>query len=268
MMRQTGAAVNRRVARRERTGGNTVKTMDNSTGRKRGKPARPKPSRTGRHADALRREGQIVKAAIRFFAEVGFGGQTRELARRIGITQPLLYRYFPSKERLIERVYREVYLRRWDPDWETLIADRSLTLEERLTRFYRAYACAIFNYEWVRIFVFSGMRGVGINRRYLRIVRERLLKPICREIRAEAGLPDFAAIPLTPEELELAWSLHGGFFYMAVRKWIYHLPIPKDLDGTIAREAKTFARGAPSVVKDILAAAQSNLVAKRTSSWT
>ena len=210
-------------------------------------------SRYGRRENAQRREEQIVKAAIRFFAEVGFGGQTRELAHRIGITQPLLYRYFPSKERLIERVYREVYLRRWNPEWETLLADRSLPLAERLTQFYRAYARAIFNYEWVRIFVFSGMRGVSINRRYLRIIRERLLKPICREIRAEAGLPDFAAVPLTSAELELAWSLHGGFFYMAVRKWIYRLPIPKDLDGTIAREAKAFAWGAPGVVKEILA---------------
>ncbi|MBM3554886.1 MAG: TetR/AcrR family transcriptional regulator, partial [Alphaproteobacteria bacterium] len=206
----------------------------------------------GRREDARRREEQIVKAAIRFFAEVGFGGQTRELADRIGITQPLLYRYFPSKERLIERVYREVYLRRWNPEWEALLADRSLPLAERLAQFYRAYARAIFNFEWVRIFVFSGLRGVGINRRYLRIIRERLLKPICREIRAEAGLPDFDAVPLTSAELELAWSLHGGFFYMAVRKWIYRLPIPKDLDGTITREAKMFARGAPGVVREIL----------------
>ena len=44
------------------------------------------------------REQQIVDEAIQFFAEVGFGGRTRELAKRIGITQPLLYRYFPTKE--------------------------------------------------------------------------------------------------------------------------------------------------------------------------
>ena len=40
------------------------------------------------------RERQIIQAAIRFFAEVGFAGRTRELAERAGITQPLLYRYF------------------------------------------------------------------------------------------------------------------------------------------------------------------------------
>ena len=40
------------------------------------------------------RERQIVDGAIRFFAEVGFEGQTRELAKRLGITIPpsILYR--------------------------------------------------------------------------------------------------------------------------------------------------------------------------------
>ncbi len=61
------------------------------------------------------RERLIVREAVAFFAEVGFDGQTRELARRIGITQPLLYRYFPSKDALIDRVYQEAYLNRWNP---------------------------------------------------------------------------------------------------------------------------------------------------------
>ena len=59
----------------------------------------------------------IVNEAIRYFAEVGFSGQTRELARRIGVTQSLIFRYFPTKEDLIDRVYQEGYLRRWNPYW-------------------------------------------------------------------------------------------------------------------------------------------------------
>ena len=38
------------------------------------------------------REQEIIDEAVQFFAEVGFGGRTRDLAKRIGITQPLLYR--------------------------------------------------------------------------------------------------------------------------------------------------------------------------------
>ena len=56
------------------------------------------------------REQEIIDEAVQFFAEVGFGGRTRDLAKRIGITQPLLYRYFPTKDDLIERVFKEVYL--------------------------------------------------------------------------------------------------------------------------------------------------------------
>ena len=51
------------------------------------------------------REQLIIDGAIQFFADVGFAGQTRELAQRLGITQPLLYRYFPTKQDLIEKVY-------------------------------------------------------------------------------------------------------------------------------------------------------------------
>jgi AcrR family transcriptional regulator len=65
------------------------------------------------------REQMIVQEAIRFFAEVGFEGQTRELARRLGITQPLIFRYFPTKDDLIERVYQEVYLPGGRSCWKT-----------------------------------------------------------------------------------------------------------------------------------------------------
>ena len=46
------------------------------------------------------REQQIVQAAIRFFAESGFSGSTRELAARIGVVHGLLFRYVPTKEAL------------------------------------------------------------------------------------------------------------------------------------------------------------------------
>src|SRR5215813_6652765 len=73
-----------------------------------------------RNMRAADRERLIVDQAIRFFAERGFDGQTRELARRMGMTHSAIYRHFPSKEALIERVYQEVYLSRWSPDWGPL----------------------------------------------------------------------------------------------------------------------------------------------------
>ncbi len=216
-----------------------------------GSPRVPE-SRRRKRLPRSEREQMIVEEAIRFFAEVGFEGQTRELARRLGITQPLIFRYFPTKEDLIERVYQEVYLSRWNPWWEELLEDRSLTLEERLTDFYRAYTKAIFTYEWVRIFVYSGLKGVNINKRYLALIRDRVLKRIMRELRAANGLPDPEKVAFTEPELELAWGLHGSIFYIAIRKWIYEVAIPSDIEGVIAAEVESFMNGAPKVVARLI----------------
>ncbi len=105
------------------------------------------------------REQEIVRGAVKFFAEFGFEGQTRELAKRLGITQPLLYRYFPTKDALVERVYQEVFLRRWNPFWEELLIDRKRPLKERLTEFYQDYSKAILTYEWVRLLCFLASRA-------------------------------------------------------------------------------------------------------------
>src|SRR6185312_5879850 len=64
------------------------------------------------------RRKEFVAKATEFFAEEGFGGGTRALARRLGVTQPLLYRYFPSKDDLIKEVYRTVYLEPLGDGWE------------------------------------------------------------------------------------------------------------------------------------------------------
>ncbi|HEM45953.1 MAG TPA: TetR/AcrR family transcriptional regulator [Alphaproteobacteria bacterium] len=86
------------------------------------------------------REKAVVEAAADFFAEHGFSGSTRALARQLGVTQALLYRYFPSKGALIERVFESVFLERWDPGWTGLLTDRSRPLQHRISAFYQAYA--------------------------------------------------------------------------------------------------------------------------------
>ena len=135
------------------------------------------------------RERLIARGAVAFFCEVGFGGQTRELAKRLGITQPLLYRYFPNKEALIDRVYQEVYLNRWDPHWEEVLDDHTRPARERVVAFYREYAKAVLSYEWIRIFMFSGLRGMNLNSRYLTLVRDRIYTRVIREVRLAYGLP-------------------------------------------------------------------------------
>ncbi len=194
------------------------------------------------------REKLIVAGAVQFFAEHGFEGQTRELARRLGITQPLLYRYFPSKAALIERVYSEFFVNRLDARDEQALIDRAVPLRQRLTRFYLAYAKRTVTYEWVRIYMFSGLKGVGLNARYQKLLRARVFAPVIGEIRAELGIKPPPALKLTEAEFEHVWDLHASIFYLGVRKWIYGMQWPEELETAISRRIAAFLDGVPHVV--------------------
>ena len=196
--------------------------------------------RKKRLSSAERRQEFITKA-VEFFSEEGFESSTRELARRLGVTQPLLYRYFPSKDDLIREVYQTVYLNRWKPEWDELLRDRSRPVRQRLQEFYEAYTDAIFTREWIRIYLFSGLKGVDINRWYVGLVDDRILKCVIAEYRHEAGLPEQAEP--SPTELELAWVMHGGIFYYGVRTYIYESPVLEDKSRMISDALDVFLAG-------------------------
>ncbi|MCU1760932.1 TetR/AcrR family transcriptional regulator [Pseudomonas sp. 14P_8.1_Bac3] len=204
---------------------------------------------TARRLSPEVRENQIVQKAIEHFATCGFSGSTRELARQLDITQPLLYRYFPSKEALIDRVYEEVY--QWDSSWEAMIKDRSEPLQSRLVRFYTSYAKVILRREWIRIFVFAGLTREGINDRYLAKLRERVFIPVIAEIRHAHGLAPSSGETINEKELELIWSLHASIFYIGVRKWIYDLPVTEDIDALIDQMVDAFLNGSPHVLQQV-----------------
>ena len=187
------------------------------------------------------RRRDFIRKAAELFSEEGFDGGTRELARKLGVTQPLLYRYFPSKEELIKEVYRTVYVDRWKTEWDDLLSDRSRPIRVRLEQFYRDYTDTIFTREWMRIYLFSGLKGFAINRWYVGMIQDRILARIVEEYRHEAGLPpqDKPA----PAELELAWVLHSGIFYYGVRKHIYESPVLEDKDRVIANALDVFLEG-------------------------
>lgn len=207
----------------------------------------PEPDKVRRRLPRSERERLIVDEAIRFFAEVGFEGQTRALAQRLGVTQPLLYRYFPDKESLIERVYEEVFEGGWDPEWEVMLADRSQPLAARLHRLYRLYTLENFTYERVRLFMFAGLKDRAIASRYLAFLREHLFIPLAREMRASAGL-DAAAQP-SEAEIEVAAGLHGAIGYVGLRRWVYQTSVEIDVEAAVAALIEAFVHGAPGAAK-------------------
>lgn len=211
-----------------------------------------RPNRPRRYMRASEREQFILEEAVRFFAEHGFEGQTRELAKRIGITHSAIYRHFPSKEALIERVYEHIFVSRWNPDWATLITDRSRSLHDRLTEFYLQYVERVFHYDWVRIFVFSGLRGFDITQRYLDIVRREVIEPACLELRHELGLPGSDGERPSERETELLWGLHGRIFYLAIRRFVYRTPTPESLEDAVRDGVTSFIVGGPAIFRSIL----------------
>jgi len=186
-----------------------------------------------RRLDPAARREEIIRAAVAYFAEVGFGGPTRELAQRAGVTQALLYNYFASKAELREAVFERVYLGRIAPHWLPELRDRSLALRQRLCRFYGEYTQAIFTYEWMRIFMWAGLDGDALNRRYLEHLSGLLLAPMREEVLAEAA-------GRWAPQMEDVWNLHGGIIYLGIRRFIYHQPVPEDLTPVIEAAVERF----------------------------
>lgn len=165
------------------------------------------------------RERHIVDGAIAFFAEHGFDAQMRELAAAIGVTHALVYHYFPTKQALVDRVYLEVYEGRWKPEWDAMLDSRTLSVEEKLVRFYVDYASTVLTREFVRILIFSGLTNRTITDRFFQLLETRLFPRLIRETRRHRGCRSRAKT--TVREHELLMGLHGGVFYGGMRAFIY-----------------------------------------------
>jgi AcrR family transcriptional regulator len=207
------------------------------------------PEQRRRRLEPEDREREIIDGAIAFFAEVGFDGGLRDLAKRLGITHQNVFRYFPTKEALIERVYKEVYLSRWQPEWEIILHDTAQPLESRLVTFYESYFPMIYRYDWVRIFVFAGLRGVSITQRYLNLIQKKVVEPLGFDLRRLAGLEEHPDRALSAGELEIAWSLHGDLLYLAIRRWVYNMKAPQDVRPFIRGAVIRFLEGAPAAMR-------------------
>ena len=179
------------------------------------------------------RRRQIVDGAVAFFADVGLDGNTRDLAKRLGVTQSLLFNYFASKSDLLEAVYEHVYLNRLSDDWPTLLTDRDRSIRDRVLQFYDVYSKLIFQYEWMRIFMFSGLAGAELNRRYLDHLRQVIFIPLLAEMQAASRHPDTV-------QMEDLWNLHGGIVYIGIRQHIYQVPCPANPTEAITRAVDRF----------------------------
>jgi AcrR family transcriptional regulator len=213
-----------------------------------GGPTHPIKTRK-RHPPEERRR-LIIESAIEFFSKHGFDGSTHQLATYIGVTQPLIYQYFPTKDDLIEAVYETLFVNRWKDEWDVILSDRSRKIENRLIEFYTDYAKVVHEPNWTRVFLYSGLRGLEINRRYTSIVAERAIRRICIEVRDAFNFVGLAKAPLSVAETESAWMLHASIFYYGVRRFVYQLDVEAGSDELIRTAVTLYLRGVTGIAEN------------------
>ncbi|WP_158266687.1 TetR/AcrR family transcriptional regulator [Alsobacter soli] len=196
---------------------------------------------------ALERREEILLAAIDFFAEHGFSGSTHVLAAAIGVRQALLYRYYESKDALVEAVFGRVAGNRWTHDLPAILGDRSRPLADRLADVYRAYASQDDG-PAIRLLMRAALDGLPLPSRRGGALTDQIFAPLLDQLRHEAGLPTTDARPMSPPERDMLMLLHGAVVFQGVREHIYRAPVP-DRDAVIGLYVETFLAGARHMMR-------------------
>jgi len=189
------------------------------------------------------RRAMILEQAAEFFAANGPAASTRALAQALGVTQALLYRYFPSKEALVRAVYRERFASRWDPSWSSLLLAPDRTLRERLAAFFGAYMERLGAADY-RLWMRAALEGRSFTSLYHADLVENVLLPIVAGLRAEAGLQTLAERPAMYGELEIVFNIHGALTFLRIRRDIYGAPVHPDTAAATELHVAIFLPGA------------------------
>ena len=171
---------------------------------------------------------EILDAVQRQFAEHGFHGTpTRHLAEAAGVSEALLFKYFPTKEKLYAEMLQHVcrHCSEERAEWKTLPAS-SMTLVLLVHRLVRKLALG----EGVeagesrlhnRLMLHSLLADGEFARQFMGIVSESTIDAMARSVMAAAACGDCVVPPATLAEARLrAWTtLHA-----AVMTMLYRLP--------------------------------------------
>ena len=197
-------------------------------------------SRPTPRLDPAQRKAMILDKAIAFFADYGLTAQTRALANAIGVTQRLLYRYFPSKAQLLREVYDAAILAPFKAVWLVQLTDRSRPVRERLIAFYRDYSANVLTKRWLRLFLYASLGESDMAPDYIQAIVAQLLDTIADETAHELAIVMPADARLSRE---IAWILHGSISHYAIRHHVYGASQECDPDLVVSLHVETFLAG-------------------------
>jgi AcrR family transcriptional regulator len=207
----------------------------------------PVRSRSAQRLRPGERERQIYLEAAKLFAERGFEAGTPELAERLGIAQPLLYRYFRNKDDLIQKVYSKAHASEaiWNA-WEKIFDQTQKPFRDRLVDFYISYSETTWSYMFTRMALWANLSRPDLNSIYYAGVRTRIFPKIIRGMREHLGVIKSDARP-TKLEFELVHSLHGMIYHLAIRRWVHTKPFRDNVRALIELKVDLFLYGAAEI---------------------
>jgi len=193
-----------------------------------------------------RRKAMLDDASVHF-AEYGFESTTRDIADALGVTQALIYKHFESKEDLIEQTLERNFAANAD-DGPWIDPDRPI--RDELLRFYCGFVGRSSEVR-MRLFIRAGLDGRSWPTRRGHKLNSGLFVPIIAALRVRAGLPFFDTLPAMRGERELVMTLHASMVFLGIRRHIYGMVMPDNLDDVVGLYVSNFLAGADSTIRGL-----------------
>lgn len=194
------------------------------------------------------RKALILDRAADYLSENGFPLRTRKLAAACGISQRLIYYFFPNKSALIDEVYASAIQGPFKAIWFAELSDRSRPVADRLRHFYKDYFETLLTRRWTRLLIHSSFSKQNLAPRYISVIILRLLETIVEEVAAERAvtLPEDK-----PVIHEIGWILHGAVSHLAIRRHLFHanLTVPEDL--VVNAQITSFLAGFEAMIEQL-----------------
>ena len=191
-------------------------------------------------------EARILDAAWRLYAEDGLYVPLARIARVARVSPAVLKSRVGGRKALVDRVFKRLFEARWKPEWEDLLLDRTLPLEERLSRFFTEYRGNIDRLN-ARLWTRAGLMGLHAKGNFSGTLAKRILGPMIQELRHDAGLP--AKRTVTGAELEVAMVVHAAIAFPHTRSFIFGMDVHGSLKELVPMMVRVWLPGAKAEIR-------------------
>jgi len=167
----------------------------------------------------------IERAAAELFAERGYqGASIDEIARRSGVTPPVLYDHFASKQELYRRLLERHFAELRGVWREHLAGDDA---EQRIARSFDAWFAYVEAHPFAGRMLFRDTTGDPQLKAIQEDVAARSRAEILPMLAAEPGTEGLSGTD--PEEgLEMAWVVMRGVLQGLAIWWSDHPQVPRE----------------------------------------